>query len=271
MSSRRTVRQLLVAVLVGVLVGGGLMAVTPAGAEVSSALATNWKKIWKKEIRPRADKRYYTKKQTDGKYQPKGSYETAGSGYTKAETYSKAEADAKYQPKGSYEPAGSGYTKAESDGKYVPIPTTYRGSFLAHAYVPAAGEYATADIAFPVQLKVAPTVHVIDTGVAPPVGCSGNAAAPGASPGNLCIFVSGKQNVNGYYTCKGAGTSCAFGATGSADPWGLTMYAVATAAGRAQAYGSWALNPGGTAGVSTTRTDGGSLTTPDRGSPASTE
>ncbi|NPC45200.1 hypothetical protein [Nocardioides sp. zg-1230] len=121
MSSRRTVRQLVVAVLVGILVGGGLMAVTPAGAEVSSALATNWKKIWKKEIRPRADKRYYTKKQSDGKYQPKGSYETAGSGYTKAETYSKAEADSKYQPKGNYALDGSSYTKAEIDAKLAPL------------------------------------------------------------------------------------------------------------------------------------------------------
>lgn len=235
------------------------MAVTPAGAQVSSAVATNWKKIWKKNLKPLADKRYYTKAQSDAKYQPKGSYEAAGSGYTKGES------DARYAG------AGSGYTKAESDGKYVPVPTTYRGSFLAHAYVPGAGEYATADIAFPVQLKVAPTVHVIDTGVVPPAGCSGSAAAPGALPGHLCIFVAGKQNVSGYYTCKGGGSSCVLGATGSADPWGLTMYAVSTAAGRAQAYGSWALNPGGTAGVSTTRPGGGSLITPDRGSPASVE
>ena len=105
MSSRRTVRQLVVAVLVGILVGGGLMAVTPAGAEVSSALATNWKKIWNKEIKPRADKRYYTKKKSDKRY------EAVGSGYTKAET------DAKYQPKGNYALSGSSYTKAEIDAK----------------------------------------------------------------------------------------------------------------------------------------------------------
>ena len=98
MSSRRSVRQVLVAVLLGVLVGGGLMAVTPAGAEVSSAVATNWKKIWKKNLRPQADKRYYTKKKSNARYQPKGSYETAGSGYSKAETYSKAEIDAKLAP-----------------------------------------------------------------------------------------------------------------------------------------------------------------------------
>jgi hypothetical protein len=105
MSSRRSVRRALVALLVGVLVGGGLMAVTPAGAQVSSAVATNWKKVWKKNLKPLADKRYYTKAQSNAKYQPKGSYETAGSGYTKAETYSKTET----------------YTKAEIDAKVAPL------------------------------------------------------------------------------------------------------------------------------------------------------
>jgi hypothetical protein len=243
------------------------MVLTPAGAEVSSAVATNWKKIWNKELKPQADQRYYTKKKSDKRYQPKGSYETAGSGYTKAES------DTKYQPKGNYALTGSSYTKAESDGKYVPVAVTYRGSFLAHSYVPAANEYATTDMAFPVQLKVAPTVHVIDTGAAVPPGCSGTAAAPGASPGNLCIFVTGKTNVNAnaIYTCRGAGSTCVLGATGAADPWGLTMYAVSAAAGRTQVYGSWALNPGGAVGISTTRSGDSSLTTPDKGSPAGAE
>lgn len=74
------------------------MAVTPAGAQVSSAVATNWKKVWKKNLKPLADKRYYTKAQSNARYQPKGSYEPAGSGYTKAETYTKAEIDAKVAP-----------------------------------------------------------------------------------------------------------------------------------------------------------------------------
>ena len=109
MSSRRTARQLVVAVLLGVLVGGGLLAVTPAGAEVSNAVATNWKKVWKKHLRPLADRRYYTKAQSDAKYQAKGNYETAGSGY------SKAESDARYYTK------TESYTKAEIDAKLAPL------------------------------------------------------------------------------------------------------------------------------------------------------
>ena len=79
------------------------MAVTPAGAEVSNAAATNWKKIWKKHLKPLADKRYYTKAQSNTKYAAAGS------------SYSKAESDAKYTA------AGSGYTKAEIDAKLAPF------------------------------------------------------------------------------------------------------------------------------------------------------
>jgi hypothetical protein len=104
MSSRRSVRQLLVAVLLGVLVGGGLMAVTPAGAEVSNAVATNWKKIWKKNLKPLADKRYYKKSQSDAKYATKSEM-VAGDAASNATTdsklsgyYKKAEIDAKLAP-----------------------------------------------------------------------------------------------------------------------------------------------------------------------------
>ncbi|RYC09589.1 hypothetical protein [Nocardioides zhouii] len=125
MSSRRSVRQLLVAVLLGVLVGGGLMAVTPAGAEVSSAVATNWKKIWKKNLKPLADKRYYTKAQSDTKYATKAesaagdaASQAASNAATDAKLsgyYKKAETDAKYAA------AGSSYSKAEIDAKFAPL------------------------------------------------------------------------------------------------------------------------------------------------------
>jgi hypothetical protein len=114
MSVRRSARTLVPAVLVGVLVGGGLMAVTPAGAEVSQAAATSWKKIWKKELKPLAAKTFYTKAQSDGKYQPKGTYETAGSGYSKSETYSKAELDAKLAPLVNSVAASAGGSQTEA-------------------------------------------------------------------------------------------------------------------------------------------------------------
>ena len=103
MKSRLDLRRILVAVLAGVLIGGGLMAVTPAGAEVAQVAATNWKKIWKKKLQPLADKRYYTKQQSDSTF------------------LKKSDAAATYQPKGNYALAGSSYTKAEVDAKLAPL------------------------------------------------------------------------------------------------------------------------------------------------------
>ncbi|WP_245000563.1 phage tail-collar fiber domain-containing protein [Enterobacter cancerogenus] len=55
----------------------------------------------------------YTKAESDGRFQPKGSYTPAGQAYTKAES------DGRFQPKGSYTPAGQAYTKAESNARYL--------------------------------------------------------------------------------------------------------------------------------------------------------
>lgn len=234
MSSRRTVRQLLVAVLVGVLVGGGLMAVTPAGAEVSSALATNWKKIWKKEIRPQADKRYYTKKKSDkryytksdsdAKYQPKGNYALNGSSYTKAES------DAKYAG------AGSSYTKAESDAKYAPTTSVVRGTTIQAVTAAAAGANAGDDISFGVTLSAAPTAHYIPFGAAVPAGCSGTPALPNASPGNLCVFEVAAVN---------KGTNAVLTPTGAAGATqtGAVLFGTSAAAGQFVVTTSWAVRP----------------------------
>ncbi len=80
------------------------MAVTPAGAEVSSAVATNWKKIWKKNLKPLADKRYYKKSASDAKYSTKAET-AAGDAAANAATdtklgsyYKKTEIDAKLAP-----------------------------------------------------------------------------------------------------------------------------------------------------------------------------
>ncbi|WP_343645852.1 phage tail protein [Enterobacter sp.] len=55
------------------------------------------------------DARYYTKTQSDAGYMAKGG------------AYTKAESDGRFQPKGSYTPAGQAYTKAESDARFQKI------------------------------------------------------------------------------------------------------------------------------------------------------
>lgn len=218
MSSRRSVRQLVVAVLLGVLVGGGLMAVTPAGAEVSNAVATNWKKIWKKNLRPLADRRYYTKAKSDARYQPKGLYETAGSGYTKAES------DAKY------------YSKTESDARY-------RGTALLHGVTiqdlnaTAAGQSAGAAIPFGVTLSAAPTVHYIPLLAPNPVGCAGSAAAPNPSAGHLCVWETYSSNNSANVIGTVAGVA------NQATTTGAVLFGQSTAAGLMVVTTVWAVRP----------------------------
>ncbi len=227
MSPRKSVRKLLVAILLGVLVGGGLMAVTPAGAEVSQAVGTNWKKIWKKNLKPLADRRYYTKKKANKRYQPKGDYEIAGSGY------SKAESDAKYTA------AGSGYSKAESDAKYAPYPAVLRGTFSVVGPASAGGQEFSNSVSFGVQFPSAPTAHFINAGAVPPAGCSGTPAAPNASPGHLCVFEQTGTNVNSRNVFGVAGSP------GTVSPFGFNTYIISAAAGTVYSYGSWAARPGG--------------------------
>lgn len=211
------------------------MAVTPAGAEVSNAVATNWKKIWNKELKPQADQRYYTKKKSnkryytksdsDAKYQLKGNYALNGSSYTKAESDSK------------YAGAGSGYTKAESDGKYLPKQALIRGQYDAIGTAGAPGDWVGDNITFGVTLSAAPTVNYLNVGAAPTAACPGTAAAPDAAPGNLCLYE--RQNINvGSRFIFNAGT----GGPG-ASVYGASMYVDSAAAGDTFVYGSWAVRP----------------------------
>lgn len=230
------------------------MAVTPAGAEVSSAVGTNWKKIWKKNLKPLADRRYYTKAQSDTKYASKaedaasaaaaqaGATSAAnaatdsklGNYYKKIETYSKAEADAKYAA------AGSGYTKVESDVRYQRSTELIRGNTMIVFTATAAGQVGGSEISLGSTFSAAPAMHIIAPGGVAPAGCSGNAAAPNADPGHLCIFGSLLSNAGAPNTCKVSTASCFTSAT---DPWGASIFVNASAVGTAQYFATWAARP----------------------------
>jgi hypothetical protein len=227
MSSRRSVRQLLVAVLLGVLVGGGLMAVTPAGAEVAQAAATSWKKIWKKELKPLADKRYYQKSQSDTKYASKAEAAAAAAAAQSAATSaSNSATDSKL---------GGYYKKTETDAKYAPSGATVRGSFMLLA---GPDGNATSPITFGQGFSAAPTVRYISIGEPVPAGCSGSAAAPNAAPGFLCVFESYNSTVN-VYMCSSVSTAVCSSET--ADAYGTTLYL--SAAGVEEVNGTWAARP----------------------------
>ncbi|UUZ60352.1 hypothetical protein [Nocardioides sp. B-3] len=254
-------KRALAAIVAGVLIGGGLTAVSPAGAEVSQAAATNWKKIWKKKLQPLADKRYYTKSTSDAKYSTKAEVGAAfanyytkaqsdaalGGYYTKAQadakyaaagsSYTKAEGDAKYQPAGSYAAAGSSYSKAESDAKYAPVPSLIRGTYDIIGYSNGAGAELADNLSFGWTLSAAPITHYINDGAIPPAGCSGTVSAPNASPGHLCVFEAQSNLANQRRTIN------ATGSYNPASPFGAGVTVTTTAAGNVYVYGSWAVRP----------------------------
>ena len=245
MKSQLGARRAIAATVVGVLVGGGLLTVTPAGAEVATAAATSWKKIWKKELKPLADKRYYTKKQSDSTFATKtesaasaAAAQSAANSATDSKLggyYTKAQADAKYDA------AGSGYTKAESDAKYAPYPRLIKGTYFMTT-TGAVGALVGADISFGYTIPAAPTVHYIPQGTVVPAGCAGTVEAPDASPGHLCVFEQLDNNASGQAIYNASGSL-------GASRMGALLNATATAAGPVFVYGSWAVRPASVSGT----------------------
>ncbi len=229
----------------GALIGGGIAMVTPAGAAVQGAAAAiDWKQVWKSEIKPRADKRYYTKKKSNQRYYTKtqtvallGPYvdtpELVGAlaGY-----YTKAQSDANYYTKTQSDT--NYYSKAQADAKYAPTPTLIRGTVMMMATAAGANGAAGDNISYGITLTAAPTVHYIPVGGVPPAGCSGTALAPNAVAGHLCVFGGAEINAVpgniGIFTIFGGGGS---------NTNGAVILARSTAAGEMIVTGSWALRP----------------------------
>ncbi|WP_248582338.1 hypothetical protein [Nocardioides sp. InS609-2] len=217
------------------IVLAGVAMVTPAGASLThdaQAVAKhNWSKIWRQKLQPKADQRYWTKAQADSKY--------AG----RTDSYTKLESDSKYYTKADSD--SKYYSKTESDTKYQVKQKIYRGTYLAGAPSTAAGAFVFGDLSYGVTLTAAPTAHYIQTGAAVPAGCSGTAAAPGADPGHLCVFESQAFNVGATRFV----TDLAFNAS-TATPTGAWLYASTVGANYGFFGGTWAMQPGGAATVS---------------------
>jgi hypothetical protein len=257
-------RRALAGLAVGALIGAGLATVTPAGAVVKEAAAAiNWKVIWQTEIKPRADKRYFTKKKANARFytklQANGLFETkAAHDASLANYYTKAQSDANYYTKAQSD--ANYYTKAQSDAKYAPYPTLIRGTVMLTATAAAANGAAGESISYGVTLTAAPTVHYIPVGGVPPAECSGNAQAPNALAGHLCVFGGAEINAVpgaiGIFNITGGGGS---------NTMGAVMVARSTGAGEMIVAGSWALRPAaiappalqGAAGNTTKGTFGG--------------
>ena len=175
----------------GVVVGGTVAVVAPAVAtQDTSFAATNWKKIWKKNLQKYADKRYYTKKQSDAKYSTKAET-AAGLG----NVYTKAQGDAKYAA------AGSRYSKAESDGRYAPYPAVIRRTWSmmqngAQATTPA-----------PTWSGASPSADLWrSTTSAPEAPCRPAARAPRRLPAPLRVTCASSNSAAASSTSRTSGT-----------------------------------------------------------------
>jgi hypothetical protein len=246
MALKQRGKTLAAGILAGALLGGGLAAITPAGAAVQGAAASiDWKLIWQTKIKPRTDKRYYTKKKSNARYytkwdanaffESKSAHDASLAGYyTKAQSdlnyYTKAQSDANY------------YTKAQSDAKYAPYPKVTRGVFHMTMTSGASGESAGADISYGVLLTAAPTAHYILLGDPVPPGCLGTPAAPDALPGNLCVFEAYNFGSLSGAATRGVASITAIG--GVANTMGAIVYGFTNGTGNGRAAGSWAMRPG---------------------------
>lgn len=129
-------------------------------------------------------------------------------------------------------------SKQQAAKKYAPMPKVIRGTYISQMTAAAAGNSMSADISFGWNVGTAPTVHVIAPGAPAPAGCSGTVAAPGAAPGNLCVFERVHVNASAPLVCS-ATAACA----PSASPFGALLVAASTAGGVAEISGSWAVSP----------------------------
>jgi hypothetical protein len=122
----------------------------------------------------------------------------------------------------------------------LPSGKTLRGAWVLGHQGGAGDEIDTA-ISFPFPLASSPAVHVIQKNAAVPPGCSGTGAAPGADPGNLCVFVRFASNLDtasgvDFYGVDGVGHS------GTPDTrFGVAIYGFSNAAGTMETTGTWAV------------------------------
>jgi hypothetical protein len=212
------------------LLFAGLAAVTPAGASfkdaATAAAGHNWNKIWNQKLKPKADKRYYTKTKSDNRY------------YTQNQAddnfYSKTDSDAKY------------YSKTETDAKYETKHAAYRGMYFISGT--GAGSLITDSISFGASLTAPPVAHYIRLGDPVPAGCSGTVNAPNADPGHLCVWEQNAVNV-----LAGRFVSNTSFTPNTATSTGAYLFSSIAAAGNGYYGGTWVLRPGGSATVTNAR------------------
>jgi hypothetical protein len=120
----------------------------------------------------------------------------------------------------------------------LPSGKTLRGVFLSAGSASAAGGFVGDNITFGWTLSAKPTVHFIKVGATVPVGCSGTAVAPGAHPGNLCVFEVENTNVDDTVSRVWSPPA---NAMNTAETYGAAVFSTSVAGGVYEFGGSWAV------------------------------
>jgi hypothetical protein len=116
----------------------------------------------------------------------------------------------------------------------LPASATLRGVFAVGGIAAGAGDVASSPISFAFPLGTNPTLVVVQKAAATPVGCTGDAATPGAAPGRLCVFVSEAAGNENAFTATPAGS-------GGNARYGAYVTATSVAAGPFGGSGTWAV------------------------------
>ncbi len=119
-------------------------------------------------------------------------------------------------------------------GGTVPAFETIVGAVGTGETATGVGDTTQEAVSFPVKMPGNLTAHVIRSGDPVPAGCSGSVSAPGASPGNLCVFIDYENNISsfGFYRSDGVNNVT--------SPYGGQVYAFSAGAGNFEFAGTWA-------------------------------
>lgn len=120
--------------------------------------------------------------------------------------------------------------------EFLPRGATLIGNYSAGGEAAAPNAYATDSISFGFVLRRRPVLHFIRKGDPAPAQCPGNATAPTADVGHLCIYEGIAAN---------AGTRTAADSTtnrlGTANWYGAHINLFSAAAGAFDSAGTWAI------------------------------
>jgi hypothetical protein len=157
------------------------------------------------------------------------------------------------------------HIKPKADKRYfryeakVPPGKTLTGTWALEQEVDATNDVAETAISFALPLSAAPTPIVVPNGGPVPAGCSGTVANPGASPGNVCLFV-GWNNGNANPDVGIEGTYDSETGFVPSSKRGLVLFERSDAAGRVEVAGTYAVTAplSGSSARVVPRSEGGS-------------